>query len=97
MLQQRPFCFYCKRTLNDRRTQRRNDRNKGLDFTKDHMTPLARGGPDIRQNRVPCCYRCNNLKGDLTAPEFFAYIRRFGFEQQPYWIKAKMKCESVPR
>ena len=91
----RPFCFYCRRYLNDRRTAKRGDRNKGLDFTTDHKTPLARGGPDTRENKVPCCFRCNNLKGDMTAREFFTYIGRFGFEQQPQHIKAKMKYDCV--
>jgi 5-methylcytosine-specific restriction endonuclease McrA len=85
------YCFYCERTLNDRRTQRRHDRNKNLDFTTDHKTPLARGGSDRRENRVPCCFRCNNLKGDMTASEFNAYTLRFGFERQPSWIMRKMK------
>lgn len=89
------FCFYCERTLNDRRTMKRGDRNKGLDFTKDHKTPLARGGPDIRENRVPCCFRCNNLKADMTANEFRRYVARFGYEQQPHRVKELMKYEFV--
>lgn len=87
------FCFYCNRTLNDRRTARRKDRCKGLDFTCDHKTPLARGGPDTRPNKVPCCFRCNNLKGDMTANEFRQYVRLYGYEKQPKWVKDRMKYE----
>lgn len=89
------FCYYCRRTLNDRRASRRGDRCKGLDYTKDHKTPLARGGPDIWHNIVPCCQRCNNLKGDMTASEFRQYVRVYGYEQQPRWIKEKMKYERI--
>lgn len=85
------WCFYCERTLNDRRTMRRNDRSKGLDFTIDHKTPLCRGGPDTKENKVPCCHRCNNLKADMTAKEYFRYIEKFGFEQQPQYVKRMMK------
>ncbi|WP_374191906.1 HNH endonuclease [Rhizobium rhizogenes] len=72
---------------------RRKDRNKKLDFTTDHKIPLCRGGPDTRENKVPCCFRCNNLKGDMTANEFFLYINKFGFERQSSWVKEKMKYE----
>jgi 5-methylcytosine-specific restriction endonuclease McrA len=89
------FCFYCNRTLNDRKTARRGDRNKGLDFTKDHKTPLARGGRTTRANIVPCCHRCNNLKGDMTANEFRGYVLQYGYENQPKYIKERMKYELV--
>ncbi|TDW21087.1 HNH endonuclease [Rhizobium azibense] len=74
---------------------KRGDRNKGLDFTTDHKIPTCRGGSDTRENKVPCCFRCNNLKGDMTAPEFFRYIVVFGFEKAPHWVKEKMKYETA--
>lgn len=80
-------CFYCRRTLNDRRTARRNDRNTGLDFTKDHKIPLCRGGENNRTNIVPCCFRCNNLKSNMNAEEFFNHIARFGYERVPSMLK----------
>lgn len=89
------FCFYCERTLNDRRATKRGDRNKGLDHTTDHKTPLARGGPDKRSNKVPCCFRCNNLKGDLTAHEFRRFVAAYGYERQPRHIMEMMKYERV--
>lgn len=85
------FCFYCKRTLNDRRVTRRGDRNKGLDYTTDHKIPSCRGGSNRPENKVPCCFRCNNLKGDMTAGEFFMYVARFGYERQPHNIREMMK------
>lgn len=97
MFHRKPFCFYCQRILNDTRTMRRGDRNKGLDMTTDHKTPLARGGSDLPANRVPCCFRCNNLKSDMTAPEFYVYVRRFGYERQPRHIRELIKYERRTR
>lgn len=88
------YCFYCSRTLNDRRLTRRKDRNKGLDYTTDHKIPLCRGGPDTYENKVPCCFRCNNLKADMTSAEFFRYVGQFGYTRQPQWVKDRMKHET---
>jgi hypothetical protein len=30
--------------------------------TADHIWPLSRGGPDVRENLVPACWKCNNDK-----------------------------------
>lgn len=40
--------------------------------TKEHLTPLERGGADELVNIVPACWRCNHLKGTRTAEEFRA-------------------------
>lgn len=39
-------------------------------LTKDHVIPISRGGLDILWNIVPCCLRCNRMKGNRTAFEF---------------------------
>lgn len=91
------WCYYCERVLNGRRAMRRGDRNKGLDQTTDHKVPTSRGGPDTYQNKVPCCFRCNNLKGDMTEKEFFRYIGLYGYDKQPRWIMEKMKYETHHR
>lgn len=36
-------------------------------LTRDHITPVSRGGKDRWMNVVTACKKCNNLKGD-TAP-----------------------------
>ncbi len=37
--------------------------------TIDHVQPKSRGGTDSWENRVACCLRCNNKKGDKTLAE----------------------------
>ncbi len=36
---------------------------RGFDMTVDHFIPKSLGGPDIIQNLVACCARCNTVKG----------------------------------
>ena len=33
-------------------------------FTKDHLVPRSKGGPDSITNLATCCYRCNQSKAD---------------------------------
>lgn len=60
-----PNCAYCNRetTL---------DKDAPLERTKDHVLPKARGGTNALTNLVVACRECNELKGNLTASEFFA-------------------------
>lgn len=48
-------CGYCKETKH---------------LTKDHMTPLSRGGTNYINNIIPACKSCNSSKGDKTYEEF---------------------------
>lgn len=57
-----PFyiCYYCNDHLNRRET------------TLDHKIPRSRR-PDLRyelDNIVPCCWRCNTLKGSKDDQQF---------------------------
>lgn len=52
--------------------------------TKDHLTPLSRGGADLISNIVPACFDCNRIKGDQTAQEFFAARAAFSTKQQEF-------------
>ena len=58
-------CWYCRIPLTI------------ADATKDHLTPLARGGSDQISNIVPACIDCNRLKGDMTEAEFREERKRF--------------------
>ncbi len=39
------------------------------DLTRDHITPISRGGRDAWTNVVTACRRCNNHKGGRTPEE----------------------------
>ncbi len=39
------------------------------DLTRDHITPLSRGGSDVWTNVVAACRRCNNHKGGRSPEE----------------------------
>ena len=39
------------------------------DLTRDHITPLSRGGADVWTNVVTACRRCNNHKGGRTPEQ----------------------------
>ena len=56
-------CFYCGCELND------------SNRTLDHFIPLCRGGANIRENVVACCFGCNNKKGTKTYEEFMATLK----------------------
>lgn len=38
-------------------------------LTRDHVMPRSRKGPDIWENTVACCRRCNQFKGARTPEE----------------------------
>lgn len=45
--------------------------------TRDHIHPKSRGG----KMTVWACWRCNNLKGDMTEQQWIAYLAALqGFE-----------------
>lgn len=56
------LCFYCKR-----KTAFKN-------LTMDHLVPLARGGRSTKDNLVPCCKKCNNLKKSMMPLEWEEYL-----------------------
>lgn len=66
------WCYYCERELTPAGTE------KGNSFTLDHVRPESQGG----WRRVPCCRKCNLLKGDLDPSEWFWFIRAW-----PRWWK----------
>lgn len=48
-------CYYCGSSDN---------------LTIDHMTPISRGGKNIKENIVPACFSCNFRKRTRTKEEF---------------------------
>ncbi len=49
-------CYYCGEAPN----------------SVDHLIPRSKGGDDGTGNLVPCCFRCNQMKSDLTLQGFIA-------------------------
>lgn len=60
------LCFYCGEPI------QRAAADPKHEATKDHMTPISRGGVNFIGNIVPACLRCNQLKGESTVEEFRA-------------------------
>jgi hypothetical protein len=42
----------------------------------DHLIPKARGGPDIADNAILACRKCNSSKGDKGVYEWYGLERR---------------------
>jgi 5-methylcytosine-specific restriction endonuclease McrA len=51
------ICMYCA------------SRFPSSELTRDHVTPISRGGTDSWNNVVAACRRCNNHKGGRTSEE----------------------------
>jgi 5-methylcytosine-specific restriction endonuclease McrA len=51
------ICLYCATRFQTR------------DLTRDHITPLSRGGKDSWNNVATACRRCNNHKGGRTPEQ----------------------------
>jgi len=51
------LCLYCGQLF------------KYEDLSRDHVSPLSRGGRDVWQNVVTACKRCNHHKGNRTPEE----------------------------
>ncbi|KAA3622024.1 MAG: HNH endonuclease [Proteobacteria bacterium] len=51
------LCMYCGGRFRDQ------------DLSRDHITPLSRGGQDVWMNVVAACKRCNHFKGDLEPEQ----------------------------
>ena len=56
-------CVYCGKQLN-------LVRDSSGYATLDHIVPMSRGGANMVRNVVPCCYDCNNSKGDKALLNF---------------------------
>lgn len=51
------LCLYC------------GTRFGASELTRDHVTPISRGGRDVWTNVVTACRRCNNFKGGRTPEQ----------------------------
>lgn len=64
-------CGYCKMTfLGEHGKSSRAQ-------TDDHIIPTSRGGNNSLENRIDCCSKCNNIKGDKLPDEFMGYLKDY--------------------
>lgn len=56
------LCCYCETPL-----------NKGINYTKEHIVPINRGGKGGK-NIKPCCYSCNQEKGGLMLHSYIQML-----------------------
>ena len=56
------LCHYCRQKV------------AFQELTMDHLVPLARGGRSTKENLVPSCKSCNNLKKTLLPIEWLEYL-----------------------
>jgi 5-methylcytosine-specific restriction endonuclease McrA len=61
------LCYYCKQPMTKGGTK------KPRSATSDHLIPKSRGGDSSPANKVRCCFKCNNEKGDMTESEYAAF------------------------
>jgi hypothetical protein len=47
------------------------------DLTLEHILPRSRGGPDLPDNAVWVCKKCNSSKGDKRLYEWYGIDRRY--------------------
>lgn len=59
------FCRYCRRPFDEE-----------IIKTKDHVVPLSRGGLNTKENRVPCCWDCNQWKKDFQLDKWLKDVKR---------------------
>lgn len=73
-------CFYCG-----------SDQKLGL----DHVVPMHAGGPNMTENIVCCCHRCNQSKGRADRPGRWSQTvdqcQRCGTNERPHFCKGMCK------
>ncbi len=64
VIKRKQYCSYCRRPFDE-----------DIVKTKDHIVPLSRGGLDKKENRIPCCYDCNQWKKDWSLKKWLLKVR----------------------
>jgi 5-methylcytosine-specific restriction endonuclease McrA len=45
--------------------------------TTDHLQPKDKNGILSKKNKVRACFKCNQLKGNMTVEEFLTFIESY--------------------
>lgn len=59
------YCCYCGKSLNI----------LDMDYTKEHLVPKSKGGNNLKINKITCCKKCNNWRGDQQLEQFRVHIQ----------------------
>jgi len=51
-------------------------------ITMDHLVPIARGGRSTKDNLVPSCKKCNNLKKSMLPLEWEDYLEKTALKNE---------------
>jgi hypothetical protein len=91
MRRQHSLCFYCKTFVV---ADGKNGRHSAIN---EHRIPLSRGGRHYG-NIVVACWRCDNLKGDLTDTEFLRGVAcAGGFDEYEAFHKRALYLARLER
>lgn len=61
-------CCYCRRKF--------SDTEPGLKATIDHFWPSSRTGTNAPENKLKCCWECNQWKADKMPDVWLAEIQK---------------------
>ena len=77
-------CHYCHRPVNI--FGECGDRP-----TREHLTPVCRGGSNLLSNIALACETCNSIKGDMTEAEYHYFIQTGSLsESYVEWITRRI-------
>ena len=66
--------FIPQATENEIAKEKAKARKLRKDLTMDHVVPLIRGGKSTKNNIVPACKECNNVKKHKLPVEWTEYL-----------------------
>jgi CRISPR/Cas system Type II protein with McrA/HNH and RuvC-like nuclease domain len=67
-------------------------------LTIDHIIPQSKGGMDVTENVVCCCYSCNQSKGHRSWEEWYSSQDFFDFKKYEKilkWIKDHNRSSTI--
>ena len=64
-------CYYCERTFG----VAVYGTCVVLSKTRDHIIPINKNGNSRKENLIPCCDQCNQMKSDRFPEDFLEYLK----------------------
>ena len=76
-------CLYCGRHESEL------NKKRGETLTRDHVLPRDKGGPDVWNNVVTACSKCNNRKANYLLEEVDMVLSKKPYVPTVYEIMSK--------